>query len=101
MLPVSQMFRKDVYTVEVTENIQAPQEILDLGQEILLSEAGEQEEAAEDMAVHFRIVGSNYGLFSITEETGKLYVTQSPDREHRDKYILRVKVGMRLCITLD
>ena len=101
VLPVSQMFRKDVYTVEVTENIQAPQEILDLGQEILLSEAGEQEEAAEDMAVHFRIVGSNYGLFSITEETGKLYVTQSPDREHRDKYILRVKVGMRLCITLD
>ena len=33
-----------------------------------------------------------YWLFSITEETGKLYITQSPDREHRDRYVLRVKV---------
>ena len=92
VLPVGQMFKKDVYTVEVTENSEAPQEILNLGQEVVLANAEGQDATEEEMAVHFRIVGSNYGLFSITEETGKLYITQSPDREHRDKYILRVKV---------
>ena len=92
VLPVGQMFKKDVYTVEVTENRQAPQEILNLGKEVVLAKAEGQDATEEEMAVHFRIVGSNYGLFSITEETGKLYITQSPDREQRDKYILRVKV---------
>ena len=98
VLPVGQMFKKDVYTVEVTENSQAPQEILNLGQEVVLAKTEGQDAAEEEeMAVHFRIVGSNYGLFSITEETGKLYITQSPDREQRDKYILRVKVRRGDC----
>ena len=97
VLPVGQMFKKDVYTVEVTENTQAPQEILNLGQEVVLAKTEDQDAAEEEMAVHFRIVGSNYGLFSITEETGKLYITQSPDREQRDKYILRVKVRRGDC----
>ena len=39
-----------------------------------------------------RIVGSNYGLFGVSEESGKLELTSSPDREQRDMYILRVKV---------
>ena len=94
VLPVGQMFKKDVYTVDIEENSKAPQEILDLGREVILSAPEDQDAAEEEMSVHFRIVGSNYGLFSVTEESGKLYITQSPDREQRDKYILRVKVGM-------
>ena len=94
VLPVGQMFKKDVYTVDIEENSKAPQEILDLGREVVLSPPEDQAAAEEEMAVHFRIVGSNYGLFSVTEESGKLYITQSPDREQRDKYILRVKVGI-------
>ena len=39
-----------------------------------------------------RIVGSNYGLFGVSEDSGKLELTASPDREQRDMYILRVKV---------
>ena len=102
ILPVGQMFKKDVYNVEVYENIQAPLEILDLGREIVgvdggLGVGGEGvgEDGDSDLPVHFRIVGSNYGLFSITEQTGKLYLTQNPDREQRDKYVLRVKVSLR------
>ena len=100
ILPVGQMFKKDVYNVEVYENIQAPLEILDLGREIVGVDAGLDvggggvgEDGDSDLPVHFRIVGSNYGLFSITEHTGKLYLTQNPDRERRDKYVLRVKVS--------
>ena len=56
---------------------------------------GSEGQTASDggLGIHFRIVGSNYGLFSITEQSGKLFITQSPDREQRDKYVLRVKVG--------
>ena len=97
ILPVGQMFKKDVYNVEVYENIQAPLEILDLGKEIVGVDGelarGVGEDGDSQLPVHFRIVGSNYGLFSITEQTGKLYLTQNPDREQRDKYVLRVKVG--------
>ena len=100
ILPVGQMFKKDVYNVEVYENIQAPLEILDLGREIVgvdggldVGVGGVGDHGDSDLPVHFRIVGSNYGLFSITEQTGKLYLTQNPDREQRDKYVLRVKVG--------
>ena len=94
-LPVGQMFKQDVYTVDVTENVQAPLEILNLGQEIVGVDMGDgvgDTDQDQSSAIHFRIVGSNYGLFSITEETGKLYITQSPDREQREKYVLRVKV---------
>ena len=93
ILPVGQMFKKDVYDVEVYENIQAPLEILDLGKEIVGVDEGVGEDEDSGLPVHFRIVGSNYGLFSITEQTGKLYLTQKPDRELRDKYVLRVKVS--------
>ena len=44
-----------------------------------------------------RIVGSNYGLFGVSEESGKLELTASPDREQRDMYILRVKVAVAFC----
>ena len=98
VLPVGQMFKKDVYNVEVSENIQAPLEILNLGQEIVGVDGdvgGSKGQTGSDggLGIHFRIVGSNYGLFSITEQSGKLFITQSPDREQRDKYVLRVKVG--------
>ena len=100
------MFKKDVYNVEVYENIQAPLEILDLGREIVgvdggldVGVGGVGDHGDSDLPVHFRIVGSNYGLFSITEQTGKLYLTQNPDREQRDKYVLRVKVSTSVNIT--
>ena len=93
ILPVGQMFKKDVYNVEVYENIQPPLEILDLAREIVGVDGSVGEAGDPGLPVHFRIVGSNYGLFSITEQTGKLYLTQNPDREQRDKYVLRVKVS--------
>ena len=46
-----------------------------------------------------RIVGSNYGLFGVSEDSGKLELTASPDREQRDMYILRVKVDIVFCLT--
>ena len=95
VLPVGQMFKKDVYNVEVSENIQAPLEILNLGQEIVGVDGVVGEPDGDGgLGIHFRIVGSNYGLFSITEQSGKLFITQSPDREQRDKYVLRVKVEL-------
>ena len=46
-----------------------------------------------------RIVGSNYGLFGVSEDSGKLELTASPDREQRDMYILRVKVDIAFTLT--
>ena len=79
------MFRKEVYTVQVFENTETPLVILALGRE--LEGAGGQE------GVSFRIVGSNYGIFSVEEGTGDLVLTHTPDREQRDTYILRIKVN--------
>ena len=88
-LPVGQMFKKNVYNLEVYENIQTPLVILNLGREIV----GAGGDVGEDrLPIHFRIVGSNYGLFSVEEDTGQLLLTASPDREQQDKFILRVKV---------
>ena len=74
-----------------------PRLLIDLGREVV---------GGEGMPVHYRltrksfqrdhvflrIVGSNYGLFGVSEDSGKLELTASPDREQRDMYILRVKV---------
>ena len=79
---LGRMFRKDVYSVQVFENTDTPLVILSLGRELEGEMAG----------VHFRIVGSNYGMFRIEEKTGELVLTSSPDREQRDTYILRIKV---------
>ena len=48
-----------------------------------------------------RIVGSNYGLFGVSEDSGKLELTASPDREQRDMYILRVKVDIVFCLKCE
>ena len=93
LLPVGQMFKKEVYNLELYENIQTPLVILDLGKEVVGVGDGVGERS---LPIHYRIVGSNYGLFSVEEEGGQLYLTQSPDREQREKYILRVKV-ISLC----
>ena len=45
-----------------------------------------------------RIVGSNYGLFGVSEDSGKLELTATPDREQRDMYVLRVKVAVPFCL---
>ena len=76
------MFKQEVYTVQVIENVDTPLVILPLGQELVQEVAG----------VSFRIVGSNYGIFRIEENSGELSITSSPDREQRDTYILRIKV---------
>jgi hypothetical protein len=83
-LPVGQMFRQEVYSVEVEENAAVPQLLLELGREVV---------GGDGMPVHYRIVGSNYGLFGVEEDSGRLTMTASPDREQRDMYILRVKVS--------
>ena len=90
LLPVGQMFKKEVYNLELYENVKTPLVILDLGKEVVGVGDGER-----SLPIHYRIVGSNYGLFSVEEEGGQLYLTQSPDREQREKYILRVKVSSR------
>lgn len=76
------MFRQKVYTVQVMENVDTPLVILPLGQELVQEVAG----------VSFRIIGSNYGIFRIKENSGELSIISSPDREQRDTYILRIKV---------
>ena len=86
LLPVGQMFKKEVYSLDLYENVQTPLVILDLGKEVVGL-------GKESPPIHYRIVGSNYGLFSVEETGGQLYLTQSPDREQREKYILRVKVS--------
>ena len=77
------MFRNEVYTVQVVENVETPLVILPLGPELV----------DEALGVSFRIVGSNYGIFRIEENSGELSLISSPDREQRDTYILRIKVG--------
>jgi hypothetical protein len=78
------MFQQEVYSIQVKEGVAVPRLLLDLGQEVV---------GGGHQPVHYRIVGSNYGLFSVEEEGGRLLLTASPDREQRDMYILRVKVG--------
>ena len=90
-VPIGQMFRQDVYTLDLPENILVPRVILDLGQEI----RGGQN-IAEEHGIHFRILGSNYGMFSIDEALGRVSLVRSPDREQREKYIVRVKVSFVL-----
>ena len=90
------MFRKEVYTVQVFENTETPLVILSLGRELLESASGgaqETDPVRTRQAASFRIVGSDYGIFKVEEETGDLVITQSPDREQRDTYILRIKVN--------
>ena len=88
LLPVGQLFKKEVYNLELYENVKTPLVILGLRNEVVGVGDGEM-----SLPIHYRIVGSNYGLFSVEEEGGQLYLTQSPDREQREKYILRVKVS--------
>ena len=80
------VFKKEVYTVQVVENADTPLVVLALGAELV---AG----AGAGGAATYRIVGSNYGMFHVGETSGDLVLTTSPDREERDTYILRIKVG--------
>ena len=85
------LFKQDVYTVQVYENAKTPQVILSLGRE--LREGVRRAEEEEEAGVKYRIVGSNYGMFRVEQRTGDLVLTVPPDREQRDTYILRIKVG--------
>jgi hypothetical protein len=80
------IFKKEVYSVEVTENVDTPLVVLALGREVVGGAAGGAAGAT------FRLVGTNYGLFHVGETTGDLVLTASPDREERDTYVLRIKV---------
>ena len=85
------IFKKEVYSVEVTENVDTPLVVLALGRELVAAGGG----AA---GATFRLVGTNYGLFHVGETTGDLVLTASPDREERDTYVLRIKVRTQLRI---
>jgi hypothetical protein len=76
------LFKKEVYTVEVVENVDTPLVVLALGQELLVGGPAT-----------FRIVGTNYGMFHVGETSGDLVLNTSPDREERDNYVLRIKVA--------
>jgi hypothetical protein len=83
------IFKKEVYSVEVTENVDTPLVVLALGRELV---AGGGAAVGGAAGATFRLVGTNYGLFHVGETTGDLVLTASPDREERDTYVLRIKV---------
>ena len=80
------------------ENVAVPRLLIDLGREVVGGEGMPvhyrflQKDNSSVLLLRLRIVGSNYGLFGVSEDSGKLELTASPDREQRDMYILRVKV---------
>jgi hypothetical protein len=89
------IFKKEVYSVEVTENVDTPLVVLALGRELVaVGGAG----GGAPGGATFRLVGTNYGLFHVGETTGDLVLTASPDREERDTYVLRIKVRTELRI---
>ena len=79
-----------------------PRLLIDLGREVVGGEGMPvhyrflQKDHLSVLLLPLRIVGSNYGLFGVSEDSGKLELTASPDREQRDMYILRVKVAAAL-----
>jgi hypothetical protein len=86
------IFKKEVYSVEVTENVDTPLVVLALGREVVAGGGA----AGGAAGATFRLVGTNYGLFHVGETTGDLVLTASPDREERDTYVLRIKVRTHL-----
>ncbi len=79
------VFKKEVYSVQVVENVDTPLVVLALGRELVVG-------GGAAVSATYRIVGSNYGMFHVGETTGDLVLTASPDREEKETYILRIKV---------
>lgn len=76
------MFPTRLYEVTVFENQLAPMIILDLNSTDEISQH----------SVRYTIVGHNYNdLFMMEKENGRLSVTESLDREQKDRYTLKVR----------
>ena len=94
-----------MYSIDVRENVAVPRLLIDLGREVVGGEGMPvhyrflQKDHLSVLLLPLRIVGSNYGLFGVSEDSGKLELTASPDREQRDMYILRVKVAVAFSLT--
>ena len=82
------LFSDPEIVIEVLENIRTPANILDL-KSVMNQEARNQGD------VSFEIIGSNLGIFNVDQRTGYLQLTESPDREQRENYILTLKAYLK------
>ncbi len=82
------LFSDPEIVIEVLENIRTPANILDL-KSVMIKQARDQGD------VSFEIIGSNLGIFHIDQRTGYLQLTESPDREQRENYVLTLKAYLK------
>ena len=82
------LFSDPEIVIEVLENIRTPANILDL-KSVMNKQARDQGD------VSFEIIGSNLGIFHIDQRTGYLQLTESPDREQRETYVLTLKAYLK------
>ena len=76
-------------SIELHENIRAPANILDL-----TSVLNKEVKGQGDFS--FEIIGSDHGgIFKIDHRTGYLQITESPNREQRETYLLNLKTYLK------
>ncbi len=91
-MPISRLFSdsQKVQDLEIPENIRVPANLLDL--RALL----ERQVDARDVDFYFDgEQGSFDNMFAIDRKSGFLLLTESPDRERRPSYQLRLKAVLR------
>jgi len=77
------------FFIELHENIRAPANILDL-----TSVLNKEVKGQGDFS--FEIIGSDHGgIFKIDHRTGYLQITESPNREQRETYLLNLKTYLK------
>ena len=79
--PILDLFAEKSVNIEIYENMRTPAKILDL--KGLLTNPKEEN-------VIFNL-NNNFGLFEVDQLAGHLVITNSPDREQRDKYALKIR----------
>ena len=83
------LFSDPEVVLELHENIRAPANILDLTS-VLNKDIKKQGDFS------FEIIGSNHGgIFKIDQRTGYLQITESPNREQRETYLLNLKTYLK------
>ena len=82
------LFSDPEIVIEVLENIRTPANILDL-KSVMNKDARDQGD------ISFEIIGSNLGIFNIDQRSGYLQLTEKPDREQRENYVLTLKSYLR------
>ena len=83
------LFSDPEIVIEVLENIRTPANILDL-KSVMSKDAREIQGD-----VSFEIIGSNLGVFRIDQRSGYLQLTESPNREQRETYVLTLKAYLK------